>query len=68
MVTISTAGFQGTNFKLEILDILGQSVYLNEAIQSDNFRLDISTFVEGVYFVKMSNGTYQAMQRLVINR
>ncbi|MDQ3052026.1 MAG: PKD domain-containing protein [Bacteroidota bacterium] len=67
-VSIATTGLAGTSLRLEVSDILGKIIYLNESVPAGSFNLNVTTFVEGVYIIKLNANGYQVTRRLVISR
>ncbi len=68
-LTITIGGWQANanTVQLEIIDIPGKIIH-KETISTVNHKIDVSTFVEGVYFVRLTSGSRVAVNRLVITR
>lgn len=57
-----------TGFQLQVHDVIGREVYASE-IRMDGFMqptLDLRGLASGTYFVKLSNGRYWGVQKLVV--
>ncbi len=67
-VSITTTALAGTSLSLQVSDILGKIVYQNENVPSGTYKLDVTTFVDGIYIIKMNANGYQVTRRLVVNR
>ena len=48
---------------IEILDLLGKTVFQNSSVNNIEFKIDVSTFTKGVYFVRINKNN---IQKLVI--
>lgn len=59
---------QAGNYNMNITNIIGQSVYAKTIAVNgtQTNQLDLSTVAKGVYLVKISDGTNEAVQRMVI--
>jgi hypothetical protein len=60
-----------TNVTISILDLTGKEIHaMNNELLSGNNQLQISTaeFAQGIYFVRVSNGTEARMIRMVVNK
>lgn len=67
LVTISATGWTTATLQLEVIDVLGKILH-QELISSAPHKLDVSTFVEGIYFIRLTSENHAAMSRLVITR
>lgn len=60
-------GVDLAGYSLIVEDVQGR-VVLNEAIDSQNIKVNISSEVSGSYFVKISNSQIQYLTRIVLNK
>jgi hypothetical protein len=68
MVTVTAEGIPVGSYRIEMIDIIGKTVFTQENIPTGKYQLSVSGYPEGIYFIKVSSGSYQSMKRLVINR
>jgi hypothetical protein len=54
------------NYTLEVINVLGEVVSTKSIEGSINETLNMTNFTAGMYFVKVSNGTTQNVQRVII--
>jgi hypothetical protein len=57
------SGSQNSNYAIEILDMLGRKVH--ESKQTASTPIDISTIENGLYFLIVSNGKEQSIQKFM---
>jgi hypothetical protein len=67
-VSINLTNF--THVNLEVLNVLGQTVATwNSDKQTNNsYALDLSSQPNGLYFVKITNGTYSTVKKIMVSR
>ena len=65
---IETKGVQNKNISLEMTDMLGKVIYTQEILANENFRMDVSEYPEGIYFVKISGTGFSSIQKIIISR
>ena len=56
-----------TSSKLEVYDIQGKVILVNNNINSESIQLNISEFNSGLYFIKVSNSGASEIQKLIID-
>ncbi len=63
--------FQRNDFSidmtLKVFDIHGKVIYSNLERINNSFTLDVSNWINGVYFVEINNGSGQYVEKLIIN-
>ena len=52
-------------FNLTISDVTGKIV-LNQKLNAQNNKIEVTTFVSGIYFVRVFNETNNTYQKLII--
>ncbi|MBL0341721.1 MAG: T9SS type A sorting domain-containing protein [Bacteroidetes bacterium] len=67
-VLIESTGVQGNAITIQLMDMLGQSVFNQKIGTNEKFRMDVSAFAEGIYFVRISGAGFSSTQKLVISR
>ncbi|MBK8492904.1 MAG: choice-of-anchor D domain-containing protein [Saprospirales bacterium] len=63
--SLNIEGLPAKNASCEIIYLTGQLCYKKQLNESGNF-VDISTFQKGIYFVKIVDGAYRQIEKLVI--
>lgn len=67
-VSISLVNFNHIN--VQVINVLGQTVYSwnSDNIPNSNYDLDLSNQPNGLYFVKISDGTNSVVKKIMVNR
>ena len=52
--------------KVAIYDNYGHTLYATEMEPQDDFKLNVSGFRAGIYYLKVNTGRYSGVQRFVI--
>jgi len=45
-----------SSFKIEITNLLGENIFTSDAV-INNFKLDLTNYVKGIYFIKVLDNT-----------
>jgi len=53
IITIESNNISSEEYKVELISILGKTIYTSSIL--DTIEIDISSFSEGIYFIKVSN-------------
>ncbi len=56
------------NVWLEVCNVLGQTVYLQNNIRTSEIKLDVSDFSNGIYILKLINGNQLSTHKIVIDK
>lgn len=67
-LTIETVGIQSNLMMVEVIDMLGKSVAQIQVPSNEKYRMDIASYPEGIYFVKVSGPGFSSVQKLIISR
>ncbi|MCR5189989.1 MAG: T9SS type A sorting domain-containing protein, partial [Bacteroidales bacterium] len=51
-----------------VYNALGQKVYVNNSVNMELFHVPTSTFVNGVYFIRVNTSTGSAMEKISVAR
>ncbi len=68
VLVIEAVGVQSNLMMIEMIDMLGKTVVQLQVPSNEKYRMDVSTYPEGIYFVKVSGTGYSSIQKLVISR
>ncbi|WP_299602883.1 Ig-like domain-containing protein [uncultured Aquimarina sp.] len=66
IVTIELDDFDETNTKVTVISMIGSVVLTPQSITENEVVLDVSRLKEGIYFLKIQNGTRTISKRLLI--
>jgi hypothetical protein len=67
-ITLELNKVSNDNYKIEIINILGKSIYFSEEYIDGFYKkeVDVSSFSKGVYLIKVSNSKATIFSKLVV--
>jgi hypothetical protein len=62
--------FKGTDSKTEVLvmNLVGAELFRKEVVDADKFQIDLSSYISGVYLLKISNSKQQYISKIVVKK
>jgi len=65
---IEAAGVQSNLMQVEMIDMLGKVIVQLQVPSNEKYRMDVSSYPEGIYFIKVSGPGFSSVQKLIISR
>lgn len=68
LVTLDLAALNGSKLDIEIVNVMGVSMFTKEGFTEMKLVLDVSAYESGIYIVLFNNGRSVARKKVMINR
>ena len=65
-LTIEFRNADASSKSISICDVLGRQMYEKENVRTKNLRIDISSFLRSIYFVRITDNEKEYLQKVVV--
>ncbi len=55
------------DYRISVINQLGMTIYMNKKSDSKSFRIDLSSYSKGIYFIKVTGNNKTIMKKIIID-
>jgi len=57
-----------SDISLQVMNALGQEIYVNNKVNNSNLSIDVKTFAEGIYYIVMKDETSTSVKKFIVSK